>query len=89
MRQSLEAIRPWILYIIHEYLKWFENITLIKTLCPGDDLPGQHPWLKADAFPDHCAGLRMEDFLSIAFVFDLHDLFWQASFAYVMTAPSR
>ncbi len=76
MRQSLETIRPWISLTLYEYLRWFENLPAARS-SEWEPSPNSYP------------GLLVEDFLSIAFLFKLQDLFWQATFATVMVTANK
>ncbi|KAJ9610200.1 hypothetical protein H2200_004977 [Cladophialophora chaetospira] len=70
MRHSLEALKPWILYTLRDYLTWFEYHSLES---------GDHEY----TYPDRFSGLYLEDFIPMAATLGLKDLFFCATMAYI------
>ncbi|EXJ57280.1 hypothetical protein A1O7_07627 [Cladophialophora yegresii CBS 114405] len=70
MRQCHEPLKPWLLYVLREYVAWFERLA-------ADQFDA------AQGYPDRYPGLRVEDFVHIAASFGLCDLFWLATRAYI------
>lgn len=69
MRDSREAIRPWMVSALDDYVVWMEN-TWWNILYPGP-------------FPTRVSGLALEDIIAFAAVFDLPKIFWKATLSYL------
>ena len=69
MRSCEEALKPWMMLAIEEYRAWSKTVT--------KDPSSMHK------FPDSIPNLTVEDVITIAYVFDILDLFWETTMAYL------